>query len=90
MATEVASPETRVWEFRLEGEDGGAVHSIPLAAYLPCDFYDAHIGDDGVRFAMALVREFCPELGGVTLAQAAKIVEGWGAACREDGADWGK
>lgn len=92
MAVAIEACEPRLFEFTIGG--GEAVHSIPLAAYLPYGFMRKLLEEkDGERFAFALLDEFCPELNddeSLSLGTVQAIFDAWNEASKADGADAGE
>lgn len=92
MAISIERAQARLFEFTIGG--GEAVHSIPLAAYLPYGFMRKLMEEkSGERFAFALLDEFCPELNddeSLTLGTVQAIFDAWNEASKADGADAGE
>ena len=92
MAGTIAREESKSFEFTIEGSK--AVHSIPLAAYLPYPFMHKMLTENADKsFALALIHEFCPELENdenVTFGVVTAVFNAWQEASKQDGVTLGE
>ena len=89
MARTFGTDSPRFFEFELEGTDG--LHRIPLASSMPYRFVHEVRKSRG-DMDYAVISEYCPELldTDISAGTVREIMDAWGDASREDGADAGE